>query len=295
MTTIESIIYGEIKKTAGDLLAKKDDTPAIFYGQAPDDTDSWKGQDQYPRIIYATDYKYDPERKTSGTLQIDIYTKQDEEIYSEDLAKLLRKDLDRLFVTDDQGTMSLAWNLDTQWAEAKENPKIAGTSMYFDLYDYPFQKVSDEMDPTYSASLYSKDLLKDDAKIIGIDTMDQAARGDMVYFYFSNTLGVDYSSSIYAVTWVRARIKGQFEGPNADKNIYKFVNQLALDQEICLEDGSPFFIEATEVTKQNTGSQLIIDGRYGVLRGRKDVSALSIVSLREENILRRIIHGKEDN
>ena len=47
--------------------------PAVFHQRAPDDAaQGWKNGRQCPHLGYAVDWRTNPERKTSGTLAVNI-------------------------------------------------------------------------------------------------------------------------------------------------------------------------------------------------------------------------------
>lgn len=289
---VEEILYGELKRLAGDYLTTKDNLPAIFYRQSPPDTDTWTGEAQYPRITYYIEYKYNPERQTSGTLYIDIHQMQDRELSSEDIAEAIKPHLDELFITDDYGTLSFNWNRNEAWNVGTESPQVANTTMVFEVYDYPVTKI-DDMDPVYSMSLYTKALLPD-VKVIGIDKMPNVYRGDVAYYYIES-YSVDVDTSIYAVTWIDAVIRGQMGGSNVDANLVTLNHKIALDQEVILEDTSPFFIERFRTQKANRTGQITINGRYGVLRQKDlNIPPLTTIGLTENINTRRLLIGRKE-
>lgn len=288
---VEDILYDELKNIVGQHLTNKDGVPAIFYKQAPPDTDSWKGETQYPRIDYFTEYKYNPERKTSGTLVINIWQLQNKELSSEDIADIIRPKLDGLFITDEIGTISIAWNVTNPWSIGKEAPLIAGASLIFDIYSYPIVRLPDGLDPVYSISKYAKEKISD-LKVIGIDKLPKTYRGDILYFYIQDT-AVSIEDSTYACTWIDTTLIGQLAGNSLDVNMVNLSRNIALDQEFILEDTSPFFVEDFKTKKAVSTGQITIYGRYGVLRGAEISLPLININVKDEISKRSVQIGNK--
>lgn len=288
---IEDILYKELVKIVGEYLANKDGIPAIFYKEAPPDTDGWKGEKQYPRLDYYTEYKYNSERNTSGTLVINIWQLQNKKVSSEDIAEIIRPKLDGLFITDDIGTISLAWNITNSWSIGKEAPLIAGSSLIFDIYAYPVVRLPDGLDPIYSISQYSKEKLHD-LKVIGIDELPETYKGNILYWYIRDTK-VSIDDSIYACTWIDTSIIGQLAGDNIDINLAKLSRNIALDQEFILEDTSPFFVEDFKTEKGISTGQVTVLGRYGVLRNVEVRLPLTNIYIKAEIDKRRVNIGSK--
>ena len=59
-------------------LARFYDAPAIFNTEFPaDQAEGWMGKTQYPRIAYRYDMQADPQRSSSGTLHVSVYSGKD--------------------------------------------------------------------------------------------------------------------------------------------------------------------------------------------------------------------------
>ena len=76
MQSLEDLIYQRMTgcEVLASRLARYSGRPAVFPQRAPDDTaDGWEDGLQCPRLGYAVDLRSNPERKTSGTLAVNIF------------------------------------------------------------------------------------------------------------------------------------------------------------------------------------------------------------------------------
>lgn len=284
--TLEDLIRGQLVGAAPikSALARYGDEPAVFYQNAPDDTASgWNGKKQYPRIDYVVDYQRNPERKTSGTLTLNIWCAEDG-IPPEEIEPHVRQVLCGVFLKSDEAPpYSMAWArsdpFDAQRGDSDN--LVIGTTVTFDVYAFPTQITSDP-DPVLAANEYIRKLV-DGAAIIGQSDLPQVftptAQAPAFYFRLE-TLQTQRETN--TVAWMDVVLAGHiFAAGEETKWLKAVVDALALDGEITMLDTSPMFIttlKADNTLDALTTGQLRIYARFGILRRKPYVHTLYVAN-----------------
>ena len=126
-------------------MATYADTMAIFFQEAPDDTDEFWGKgSQYGRIVFYIDMQDDPQRNISGTLSINLFCENGTEQIPEEIAPILKSLIDGYFFSNDKVTMAAQWSGTQLFSEPTK--KVIGATLIFALMDFPNQETT-EPDP----------------------------------------------------------------------------------------------------------------------------------------------------
>ena len=74
-TEIRQLIHEQITSDTqmAGMLAAYQGLPAFFYQKSPSDSRPGWGTPRYPRVDFNIDLRNDPERKTAGTLTVNIW------------------------------------------------------------------------------------------------------------------------------------------------------------------------------------------------------------------------------
>lgn len=274
--TLEDLIYSRLtgSQSLGSLLATYTQNPAIFFQTAPDDkATGWGKKKQYPRIDYVVDYQRNPERKTSGTLTLDIWATE-EGTQPEELDSIVRQLLCGVFLRPDNAPpYALAWARSDPFDQQKEGGGIViGLTMTFDVYAFPNQITTDP-DPVLAINRYIKELVQS-AVVIGSSDLQQTMKPtpEQPAFYF-RLESIQTQRETNTVVWMDATLAGHvFAGGDETSWLKTVVDALALDGEVTMLDTSPMFIRklsADNALDALTAGQLRIFVRFGLLRRNK--------------------------
>lgn len=271
--TLEDLIYSRLtdSQSLESLLTSYGQKPAVFFQTAPDDkATGWGKKKQYPRIDYVVDYQRNPERKTSGTLTLNIWATE-EGTQPEELEPTVRQLLCGVFLLpDDAPPYALAWARSDPFDQQKEGGGIViGITMTFDVFAFPNQVTTDP-DPVLAINRYIKNIVPS-AVVIGSSDLQQTTEPtpNQPAFYFRlETIQTQRETN--TVAWMDATLAGHvFAGGDETSWLKTVVDALALDGEVTMLDTSPMFIQ--KLTADNTldaitAGQLRIFVRFGLLR-----------------------------
>lgn len=140
---IDKAIFQHLSSSAqlADLLAKFDGAPAVFYQEAPTDTDpDWPGNPQYPRIIFALDVQGDPARAIGGRLMAEAHCAPGT-IPPEELEPVVRKLVDGYFFSDTGVTMAAQWEDSRYFTDTADS--VSGVTLTFSLLAFPMISTED--------------------------------------------------------------------------------------------------------------------------------------------------------
>lgn len=280
--TIRQLIQNLVSQDSqiGSMLAKYDGDPAFFYGKAPADSRLKWGTTKYPRVDFSVDMRQDPERKTAGTMAVNIYvTTECPDIGGRDPDRAIEERLIALlsgtFFTDQEmGTFCTEWErsdgftLETQNAET--HPEVYGMTAIFQIMEFPPQITTDP-DPIQGLCRWTKDHFPEMA-VIGYDGLPPVFRPTnlhpAVYWRFEGTATTDRQS--YAVTWYTGTFCAHVITDSVmERNrwIKAITEKLQLEGEVILPDTSPMFVK--QITVRHGADplregQIEISGQYGV-------------------------------
>jgi len=280
--TLEDLIYERLIKSQElpPLLAKFNKAPAVFFQNAPDDkATGWESGMQYPRIDYVVDLQHNPERKTSGTLTLNIWSTESG-ISPEELEPIVRQLLCGVFlVPDNSHPYVLTWARSDPFelTGKYDGGIIAGITLIFDVFAFPMQVTTDP-DPILAINHYIKDYAPE-AIIIGADELERETvpTADKPAFYFRlETIQTERETN--TVVWVDAVLAGHIFAAGEEVTwIKSLFDVLALDGEVTMMDGSPMFIrnlKADTALNATSAGQVRISVRFGLLRRKTQPHAM---------------------
>lgn len=279
---IRRLIHERVAKDpqTAALLADYGGEPAFFYSKAPSDSGKGWGRKRYPRADFTLDTRQDPERKTAGTLTVNIFvTTETPQIGDLDPDRAIEDRLMELlsgtFYTDGrEGTFCTEWDrtdafvLETQSAET--HPEVYGLTMTFDVLAFPPQ-ITTEPDPIQGLNRWTKKNFGMAA--IGYDELPPIFRPTdeepAIYWRFEGTVTTDRQS--YAATWYTGTFCAHIICDSVmERNrwIKAIIQKAQVEGEVILPDTSPMFINRIAVrhgADPLREGQLELTGQYGML------------------------------
>lgn len=287
---IEDLIYNALIKVPAisSNMASYADKPAVFYQQIPSDVDrSWKSNCIYPNISYNVDWRYNPERKTDGSMAIDIYCNNESKSAPEDLANEIVSNLSELFLTDESGTYCLLWDRSASFDVEGKEPLVSGVTLLFDVLAFPKQE-SITPCPIWSVNQFIKQNYSD-CVMIGHDEVPESlkatSKNPIVYVRKVNTRNIQTTYAM-ALLGMDINISVVSDNINNTRNwASSIINNLSIEMETLMQNESPFLImdikENTENDPLKTG-QVTISGQYGVMRKEKEHIKLNNATFKRE-------------
>ncbi len=271
--TLNDLIFNRLasnEELAG-LLASYADAPAIFNGSFPaDEQDGWGGKGQYPRIAYQFNMQIDPQRNSSGFLQLYIYTMQDP-VTSEKIENLVRRSLEGVLMKPTgEAPFCTAWYRTDPYMV--EGSPILTRALVFDIFEYPDQETTDP-DPAIALSNYIKEVFPE-AIVLGIDRLAEYTETaeEAVFYVRLDSLQLDPDGFCQqTIRWFIARLGVHLLCPNAAARIKIIagLNQmLACADDVNMMDNSPMTIRNMSIDNRADYlrvGQLTVTGHYGCL------------------------------
>lgn len=284
--TLEDLIYQRLTQhpLLVQKLAKYASIPAVFFQSAPDDkANGWKGRMQYPRIDYVVDLQHNPERKTSGTLTLNIWSTEEEGVTPpEELEPIVRQLLCGVFLKpQDSPPYALSWARSEPFDVPTKGGDgiVIGMTIIFDVYAFPSQVTTDP-DPILAINYFAKKRIPC-AIIIGADDIEDKVvpteKNPALYFRLET---IRKQRETNTVAWMDAVIAGHvFAGGEETFWIKSIVDALALDGEVTMLDMSPMFIvtlAADSTLNAISAGQLRVTVRFGILRKKEYAHTVSV-------------------
>ncbi len=266
------------------MLAAYNGTPAFFYQKAPSDSRKGWGDPRYPRADFNLDTRQDPERKTAGTLTVNIWcTTECPAIGAMDPDRAIEQRMMELisgtfYTGADRTTVCAEWERSDEFVAEVNNaagnttPEVYGLTMTFLLMEFPVQ-ISTTPDPIQGLNAWVKTHFPPMAAI-AYDEMPPIWKPSdetpAIYWRFEGTASTSRQS--YAVTWYTGTFAAHVITENVterNKWTKAIIEWAQLDGEVILADASPMFINRITV-RHNAAplrdGQLELTGQYGVLR-----------------------------
>lgn len=264
------------------MLAAYGGSPAFFYSKAPSDSRPGWGKTRYPRVDFNLDTRQDAERKTAGTLTVNIFvTTEVPQIGDLDPDRAIEERLKELlsgtFFTDNrEGTVCMEWERSETFELERENveshPEVYGLTMTFDVLAFPPQITTDP-DPIQGLNRWIKKNFPE-ITAIGCEALPVIFRpsdeAPAIYWRFDGAAATNRQS--YAVTWYTGTFCAHIIADSVmERNrwIKAIVEKAQTDGEVILPDTSPMFINRITVrhgADPLRDGQLELTGQYGVMR-----------------------------
>ncbi len=267
------------------MLAAYSNAPAFFYQKAPSDSREGWGEPRYPRADFNLDTRHDPERKTVGTLTVNIWcTSECPAVDAVDPDKAIEQRLMELisgtfYTGADRTTVCAEWERSDEFispggssVQGNTTPEVYGITMTFELMEFPVQ-ISTTPDPIQGLNAWIKAYFPP-MVAIAYDEMPPVWKPSVetpaIYWRFEGTASTNRQS--YAVTWFTGTFAAHVIADNVterNKWTKAIIERAQLDGEIILTDTSPMFINRITV-RHNADplreGQISLTGQYGVLR-----------------------------
>ena len=281
-SNLETLIYERLAgwEPMTSLLAKYKSEPAVFYQLAPDDKQrGWKGATQYPRVVFDIDRQANAERKSAGTLVVEVFCDR-EGTEPETIEPTIKECLKDLLIKPDGGfPYCFAWSRTDAFRVERVDGgatmrDVIGQEIRFDVLEYPKQETTDP-DPVAALNAFIAENYPD-ACVIGLTHMDNyteaSATRPVLYCRLQGTNTEDITNT---VVWMNARIAVHIICSDAEARLKiaaDLQNLITWAAEIIMLDGSP--MRPSRVSMSNTADylqegQLTGVYQYGVLRWRK--------------------------
>lgn len=270
--TLEELIRSRLlqSEVLRERLVQYAGDPAIFYQQAPDDRAAgWPGR-QYPRIQLLADRRADPERQSSGVLEVGVYCIY-EGVQPESLEPAVREALSNMFLwPDDEPPYSLAWAR-TVALDPTTDGQVLGVVVQFDLFAFPLQETSDP-DPVTAMHEYIRAICPEGV-LVGRDRPGECFEpsGTRPAFYV-RLGGLQALETTNTVVWMGSNMILHIFSGDAKVQlcwIKALVDRLAEDGEVTMLDKSPMFVQgikANNAWDPLTTGQIQVQVRFGILR-----------------------------
>lgn len=257
-------------------LAKYAGRPAIFFQTAPTDSQNgWEKKCQYPRIVYAIDMQADQERKSAGTMQVDIFC-DEAGLFPEEIEPFVKECLKDLIINPEEASpYCFAWSrtdsFELSKRESGADTRVIGIEMRFDILEYTSQETTDP-DPVVALNRYIKEQIPE-AFVLGLDQLKSFKVADAkapVFYCRLETVEKDRETN--TVAWMNGRIAVHVICTDASmrmKWIMSLANRLSLDGEVVMLDRSPMRIKRLVVNNKADylkEGQLMVTVHYGLLR-----------------------------
>lgn len=278
--TFEELLHKRLSTdiTLENLLTQYALMPAVFYQEAPDDTQAnWKNGQQYPRVCYMYNMQANEERKSAGSLTVSVYCVSGVGVMPERIEPEIRRILkDIILCPADASPYCFTW-AQTQYFDVNKDQDdteargICGCDITFDILEYPSQETTSP-DPVEGMNGFIKNQYGKSI-VIGLDRLEDiivtSAERPVFYCHLDS---VNRDTETNQVVWMKGVLSVHVLCPDAAirrKFTMALAQQLSLDGEVILVDKSPMFVERLQVNYKADylkNGQLIVNVRYGVLR-----------------------------
>lgn len=268
----------------GGMLASYNGAPAAFYQKAPSDSRSGWGLSKYPRLDFNVDMRHDPERKTEGTLTVNIWCISECPAVGDlDPDRAIEQRLLELV----SGVFYTDWNRETfcaEWERSDEflyergdkgsntSPEVYGLTVIFSLMAFP-EQITTSPDPIQGLNAWTKRHFPK-MTAIAYDSMPSVwkptDKNPAIYWRFIGASSTNRQS--YSVAWYTGTFAAHVIAESvAERNKWTkaIIEWAQMEGEVILSDTSPMFINRIAV-RHNADplrdGQLELTGQYGVLR-----------------------------
>ena len=284
--TLEELISKLFKEnsTLTKKLAKYLDKPAVFLQSAPADTQKhgWGETGQYPRIVYTVEMRTDAERKTAGTIRVDLLCDITGTL-PEELEQVVRDCLKDLVVQPDQcSPYCFVWTSKQSFELESSNSdkRIVGTEMLFSILEYPNQ-ITTCPDPVYTMNLFLKRYLPD-VFVLGLDEINGQTRKatedePILYVRMVDTV-TDHLT--FGLAWMKCSLSIHIIAPESEARVKwsrMALNAIAMSGEAIMPDSSVMLFGSAKANNAfdylNTG-QVTLEASYTMPRIQNITNAM---------------------
>jgi hypothetical protein len=288
---LETLLVKQMREDtqiAGMLAAYKG-KPAFFMQKAPPDTDTGWGKPCYPRCDYNVDTRYNPERKSDGTLSVNVWCTTSSQFMPEDIERRIVELINGTFYTEaGQATVCAVWQRSDAFitdADVSTGvPETLGVTITFDVMMFPAQITSDP-DPVWAFNKRTKDMYPE-AMVIAWDTLPAIWRpsddSPAIYWRFAG-YAENAQMSSYAVSWYNGSFAAHvIAGSVIERNrwVKSLEEALQIVGEVELADGMPVLIQQISIRHDADplrDGQIAVTGMYGAnAQHRKEAAQIPL-------------------
>ncbi|MDR1822021.1 MAG: hypothetical protein LBQ91_06245 [Oscillospiraceae bacterium] len=280
-----------------EMLASYDGCPAVFKQSAPpDNDDGWDGG-SYPRVVFTVDLRPDPERKTAGSVLLDIHCADSDAARPEDIAReALRVISDAFFTDENADSFYVLWNRTDLFPPENQNTGaeealVYGATITCELLEFPAQATFSP-DPVAALCEFANEsgdgytIISGAAQPQGVyrPTDDEPALYCRVV-----SLSTDARQK-RSDTWFRAVYALHLMCPGAERrNIFarRLAGMLQAKTVLILDDGSPFLVESTDCNPAGDplrAGQITVSGRFAALDPLPNITSLDHIYTNLEDL-----------
>lgn len=287
---IEALVYSTLVDIAylKTNLAIYNSAPAVFYLEAPHDQDQLWGKKQYPRVDFYTDWTANAERKTAGTLMVNVWCQAGKSIIPEDFTASITEALTNRFYKGTDGHYCTVWTQNDPFGGGSEEPVTIGITISFDVMAFPDQATF-KPDPVVGVQNFIKTKFPDAVAILGVNsTTDTFTPGELalpVVYIRTDNQTASFQDT-WAVRWLQVSIYLHiFTADVAVRNslLRQIINAMVVAGECLLDDDSPLFFQQAKMDLAGDplrNGQITINGRFGIIPERPEVSPLNNISIK---------------
>lgn len=271
---IDTLFYNVLKENEvlQKELARYNKQPALFYQQLPHDmAKKWEDKSTFPRMVYNIEWRYHAERKTDGTMAVDIFCTNENKTAPEDLANEIVKVFEGLFLTENTDTYCAVWDRTDLFETEGNEPAVMGVRVYFDVYRFAKQEGIAPC-PVWGMNTFLKQY-QPNCVLLGHDVIKEKLyatdKNPIVFVKKQSTKNIKTS---YAMAWLESVLNIFVAASNPEETrkwVTAIYRDIALEQETVMENGSPFLVMAVQENAEeqpfNMG-QITVTGQYGILR-----------------------------
>lgn len=289
---IRQLIQEQVSADAqiAGMLAAYNGAPAFFYQKAPSDSRKGWGEPRYPRADFNLDTRHDPERKTEGTLTVNIWCSAEcPAVGGLDPDRAIERRLLELisgafYTGGDRETICAEWERSDEFVSMETtSPEVYGLTVTFALMAFP-EQVTTDPDPVQGLNAWTKRRFPQMA-VIAYDGMPPVWKpteeNPAVYWRFAGTSSTDLQS--YAVTWYSGAFAAHVIAESVTERnrwVKAILERARIDGEIILTDTSPMLIKGIAARNGSDPlreGQIELTGRYGVLaQHRKETAQIKL-------------------
>lgn len=275
---LEELIYKRFVNSE-DLvkhLATFSGAPAVFSPEPPgENQDGWKGNTQYPMVVYNFDLQADGERKSAGVLSVSLLCQNTTDVTPEEIEPEVKKCLrDVILKPEGCSPYCFAWaRTDAFLIDEKKSDATIGSEIRFDILEYPSQETSDP-DPVMAANRYIKGLYPN-CLVMGYDRMEEITEASKeTPVIYCRLVSSEKDRETNTVVWMDGKIAVHILCPDSGmrmKMAADIANSMSLDGEIIMLDHSPMFIKRLQADYRSDylkEGQILATVGYGLLRYR---------------------------
>lgn len=285
---IEALLQRQLSedKDLGEMLASYGGESAVFYQKAPMDVDPmWDGL-SFPRVHYNLDFTYDPERKVSGVLSVDLWACSlnhwgDGRSVDRVIAERLEELISGVFYSGEGAcTYCAIWRDSVSFVgqatslRREASPvETFGITVTFDLIAFPVQAY-DAPDPVWGLNLWVKENFPE-VMVLGLEEIPEIwhPTAGVPLLYWRMT-GTEVQREVYSCVWYLGEFYGHLYCDTEEKRnalTRRIVEGVKGGYDLPLEDGSYLRVEKVSYGFDGnplTEGQIALLGEFGQLSKR---------------------------